>query len=113
MRLTLKHFLTVCFIFFSCVSTFISDTLLSEDKIVIPADYPIYDDKKVGFIADVSEDLVNKYPGSLRGGKKYIYEELRGRTGVVEGEYALPFENYYIIRLEDGSLTKIPACCFA
>jgi len=93
-----------------CGTTYISDTLLPEHTIPISKDHILYDGEKVSFIQPTYTIDIN--PSTISGRIEFSYQELLGKTAIVEGEYMLHNGPFYILRLEDNSLIKIPSKAF-
>jgi len=86
--------------------THISDTLLPEQTIPISKDHILYDGKSITFISPA--DSLVTIPTSISGRVELSYNELVGMTAIVEGEFLLQAGRFYILRLPDSSLIKIP-----
>ena len=56
-----------------------------------------------------AKNELKENPASISGRKKYTYADLTGQSGIVDGEYSLTGGAYYIIRLENRELVKIPS----
>ena len=99
--------LTACLSITACGRYFISDTILPDSIIQVDPDHRLYDGRHVRFIAAKNE--LKENPASISGRKKYTYADLTGQSGIVDGEYSLTGGAYYIIRLENRELVKIPS----
>jgi len=94
------------FVFLSCTSIYISDTILPDDVKIVSEDYELFDGRPVIF--SLEDGLwPAKLPSSLSGRKVYRYEDLNGRGGIVEGEYQIDHGRYFVIRLADNILVKV------
>ena len=101
--------ITVCLIPLACTQIYISDTLIPDKTKRVPEDYALYDGMGVAFKVDVDAEYVVEMPSSLSGRRTYQYKELQSKTGIVVGEFEFHPGNYFIIRLEDESLVKVPS----
>jgi len=91
----------------ACSRFLVSDTIIPEKLIQVPQDHILYDERKVIFLPNINDQ--KEFPSSISGRETYTYDDLSKQTGKVEGEYVLLGGNYYIIRLEDKKLIKIPS----
>ena len=91
----------------ACSRFLVSDTIIPEKLIQVPQDHILYDERKVIFLPNINDQ--NEFPSSISGRETYTYDDLSKQTGKVEGEYVLLGGDYYIIRLEDKKLIKIPS----
>jgi len=91
----------------ACGRFFVSDTILPENLIQVAQDHILYDEKKVIFLPNINDQ--KEFPSSISGQETYTYDDLSERTGKVEGEYVLLGGDYYIIRLENKKLIKVPS----
>ena len=104
---TFNIILTACLSITACGRYFISDTILPDSIIQVDPNHILYDGRHVRFIAAKNE--LKENPASISGRKKYTYADLTGQSGIVDGEYSLTGGAYYIIRLENRELVKIPS----
>ena len=91
----------------ACGRFLVSDTILPENLIQVAQDHILYDEKKVIFLPNIYDQ--KEFPSSISGQETYTYDDLSDRTGKVEGEYVLLGGDYYIIRLENKKLIKVPS----
>ena len=91
----------------SCSRFLVFDTILPENFIQVAQEHILYDEKKVIFLPNINGQ--KELPSSISGRETYTYGDLSDRTGKVEGEYVLLGGNYYIIRLENKKLIKVPS----
>lgn len=98
--------LLISFVFLSCTSIFISDTILPDEVKIVSEDYELYDGRPVIFFVE-DGSWPAKLPSSLSGRKVYQYEELSRLSGIVEGEYEIDHGRYFVIRLADNTLVKV------
>ena len=91
----------------ACSKFLVSDTILPENLIQVAQDHTLYDEKKVIFLPNINDR--KEFPSSISGRETYTYDDLSERTGKVEGEYVLLGRDYYIIRLENKKLIKVPS----
>ncbi len=95
------------FLIFGCGQTYYSDSILPHQTTLVPTDYPLYDGQLISFIEP--DTILLNPPTSLSGRSVYSYQELSGLIARVEGEYHLQNGRFFLLRLENDSILKIPS----
>ena len=103
-----QYILVTCFSIIACGRFLVSDTILPKNFIQVAQDHILYDGRKIIFLQQDINDQ-KEFPSSISGRETYSYDALSKQTGIVEGEYILLGGNYYIIRLENKKLIKVPS----
>ena len=102
-----RYFLLTCLFITACTRFLVSDTILPEQVIQVVPEHILYDGRSIIFLPTLNNQ--KEIPSSISGRKKYTYDNLSEQTGKVEGEYLLTGGVYFIIRLENEKLIKIPS----